>query len=238
MTSRDTTSPLPRRSGTQTQISLAQRLTPFFWFPIQWPWLLRSLSGGSPMRKAALLRELDLCDDALPNLGSWKADIGYLELIVATIRELRPMHVVELGAGASTLVAGRALALNGGGTLHSCDQHGEFVDATSRWLEEHGVAVDLRAAPLVPAPDGWPGQWYDHGALPDRIDLLLIDGPPGPCIRWCAARRPACSIVSRWAAWCCSMTARDRASGWSHTNGAKPGPVFASIWSSREPRAR
>ena len=142
------------------------------------------------MRKAALLRELDLCDDALPNLGSWKADIGYLELIVATIRELRPMHVVELGAGASTLVAGRALALNGGGTLHSCDQHGEFVDATSRWLEEHGVAVDLRAAPLVPAPDGWPGQWYDHGALPDRIDLLLIDGPPWtvhPLVRGAAA---------------------------------------------------
>ena len=46
------------------------------------------------------------------------------------------------------------------------------------WLKEHGLAADLRAVPLEPAPDGWPGLWYRHGELPERIDFLLVDGPP------------------------------------------------------------
>jgi hypothetical protein len=28
------------------------------------------------------------------------------------------------------------------------------------------------------SPGGWPGLWYDHGPLPNGIDLMLIDGPP------------------------------------------------------------
>ena len=52
---------------------------------LSWPWLLRSLSGGSRHAKAALLARLDLAPDALPHLGSWKADTGFLTLIVAYI---------------------------------------------------------------------------------------------------------------------------------------------------------
>lgn len=145
---------------------------------IQWPWLLRSLSGGSAADKSALLDRLGLPGDALPNLGSWKADVGLLTLIVDRIERARPQTVVEFGAGASTLVAGRALHLHGGGRLVSFDQHGDFVGETGRWLADHGIPADIRTAPLVPSPNGWPGLWYDHGALPDAIDLLLIDGPP------------------------------------------------------------
>src|SRR3546814_3380047 len=67
----------------------------------------------------ALLDELGLPHDALPHLGSWKADMGFLRHIVREIARLRPAHVVELGAGASTLIAARALALHGGGRLTS-----------------------------------------------------------------------------------------------------------------------
>ena len=34
-----------------------------------------------------------------------------------------------------------------------------------------------RHAPLKPSPGGWPGLWYDHGPLPDGIELMLVDGP-------------------------------------------------------------
>lgn len=145
---------------------------------IQWPWLLRSLSGGPPEARAALLARLDLPDDALPNLGSWKADAGFLRLVADQILSKRPRTIVEFGAGASTLVAARALQINGEGALVSFDQHGDFVEETRVWLADHGIDADIRHAPLGPAPGGWPGLWYEHGPLPERIDLLLIDGPP------------------------------------------------------------
>jgi predicted O-methyltransferase YrrM len=145
---------------------------------MQWPWLLRSLDGGSVAQRHALLDRLDLPRDALPNLGSWKADVGLLTLVTDHILAARPRTVVEFGAGASTLVIARALEKAGGGTLISFDQHEDFVDATRRWLADYGLEADLRAVALRRAPQGWPGLWYDHGRLPADIDLMLIDGPP------------------------------------------------------------
>jgi predicted O-methyltransferase YrrM len=145
---------------------------------IGWPWLVRSLSGGTLEAKQALLKRLDLAPDALPHLGSWKADTGFLHLLVDTIEAKRPQNVVELGAGASSLVVARALQRNGGGKLVSCDQHAGFVASTRQWLHDNGVDADLRATPFKPSPNGWPGVWYDHGHLPPEIDLLIVDGPP------------------------------------------------------------
>lgn len=145
---------------------------------ISWPWLLRSLDGGRLRDKHALLDRLGLPDDALPYLGSWKADVGLLRLVADHILEHKPKVVVEFGTGASTLVIARALQQAGGGTLISFEQHADFVEATKKWLGEHGLEADVRAVPLRPSPGGWPGLWYDHGPLPDDIDLMVIDGPP------------------------------------------------------------
>ncbi len=145
---------------------------------IGWPWLLFSLWGGTQASKRALLKRVDLRDDALPNLGSWKADTGFLHRIVDAVEELRPATVVELGAGATTLVCARALELNGGGQLHSFDQHAGFVDATRQWLRDEGVSARLDHAPLRAQVPGWPGVWYDLADVPESIDLLIIDGPP------------------------------------------------------------
>ena len=176
MTSRDVTGYLPlagehRRSWRDWAALLAIGA-------VQWPWLLRSLSGGRRADKDALLRRLDLPVDALPNLGSWKADTGLLTLLADHILSERPRLVVEFGTGASTLIIAKALELAGGGTLISFEQHEDFVAKTRGWLAEHGLSADLRAVPLVPSPCGWPGLWYDHGPLPNGIDLLVIDGPP------------------------------------------------------------
>lgn len=177
MTSKHATGLLPRAHHADER-SWSDRLHVLAFGAIGWPWLLKSLSGGRKRDKRRLLERLGLPGDALPNLGSWKADTVLLHRIVDTIEALRPQSVVELGAGASTLVTAKALALNGGGRLTSFDQHGDFVEATRAWLLEHGLDADLRTAELTPAPGGWPGFWYDVHHLPDRIDLLIIDGPP------------------------------------------------------------
>jgi len=145
---------------------------------IGWPWLLRSLWGGTKSSKRDLLRRLHLPEDALPNLGSWKADTRFLHRIVDAVEELRPQTVVELGAGASTLVCAKALQLNGGGRLFSFDQHAQFVSATSEWLGDFGVSADIRHAPLCARARDWPGAWYELPQMPASIDLLIIDGPP------------------------------------------------------------
>ena len=145
---------------------------------LQWPWLLRSLWGGRKAEKAALLRRLDLADDALPHLGSWKADTRFLSHIVDAIEELRPAVVVELGCGASSLVIAKALAKFGGGRFISFDQHQEFVTSTARWLASQGISADLRHAPLGLPPGEWPGLWYQLYDVPSDIGMLVFDGPP------------------------------------------------------------
>lgn len=181
MTTRLATSLLPRIGDTlvigSDGRSLADWAAILAFGAIQWPWLARSLHGGRVEAKQALLDRLDLPDDALPHLGSWKADMGLLTLVTDHIFAQRPGLVVEFGTGASTLVLARALQLAGGGHLISFDQHQDFVDATRDWLADYGLKADLRAVPLRPA-HGWPGLWYDHGPLPHGIDLMLIDGPP------------------------------------------------------------
>lgn len=179
MTSRETTHLLARADGYDAlPRPFRERIEVIAFGAIQWPWLLRSLWGGRKADKAALLARLDLPDDALPNLGSWKADTRFLVHIVDAIERRRPATVVELGCGASSLVIARALQKYGGGHLVSYDQHLDFVTATGEWLAGHGLAADIRHAPLGPPPGDWPGLWYQLADVPRDIDLLVIDGPP------------------------------------------------------------
>ena len=145
---------------------------------IQWPWLLKSLYGGTKAEKWALLDRLGLPSDALPHLGSWKADTYLLRRIVDHIELMRPQHVVELGSGATSLVIAKALSRSGGGRLHSYDQHEPFVAEMRRWLESHDLTADFRHAALTQRDPSWPGSWCDLHDLPHSIDLLVIDGPP------------------------------------------------------------
>ena len=178
MTSRESTSILPRSSACLPELGWFNKLTVGAFALVQWPWLLRSLDGGSKAEKARLLDRLGLDSDALPNLGSWKADTGLLNLVVDHIFEHRPERVVEFGCGASSLVIARALKLAGRGKLTSFDQHRGFAISTSRWLRDLGLEADIRHAPLAEAPEQWPGYWYDTGPLAPGIDLMLVDGPP------------------------------------------------------------
>lgn len=179
MTTREATRLLPRTDLADDLVASASDWAHILAFgAIGWPWLLKSLSGGKREDKAKLLRRLDLPLDTLPNLGSWKADTALLALIVDHVEAARPRTVVELGTGASTLVTARALQLHGGGRLTSFDQHADFVVSTRQWLADYGLDADLHAVDMVESPGGWPGYWYDLKKLPERIDLLTVDGPP------------------------------------------------------------
>jgi predicted O-methyltransferase YrrM len=182
MTTREATGLLPRMGDTPIIGRRPRRLGEWAvllaFGAITWPWLLKSLYGGPPERKRRLLERLGLPEDALPHLGSWKADIGLLTLLADHILEHKPRLVVEFGTGASTLVIAKAMELAGGGRLISFDQHEDFVEATRKWLADHDLEADVRAVPLRSSPAGWPGLWYDHGRLPEGIDLIVVDGPP------------------------------------------------------------
>ncbi len=101
------------------------------------------------------------------------------EVTLAGRREL-----VELGSGVSTVVLGR-LARELGGRLTSLEHDTDWARVVRSQIEREGLTA---AARLIEAPlerhsaalDDAP--WYAAGAvaeLPQEIDLLLVDGPPG-----------------------------------------------------------
>ena len=101
------------------------------------------------------------------------------EIVLADRRE-----VVELGSGVTTVVLGRLLGQRGG-RLSSVEHDPDWAGVVRGLLETDGLgdAVRLIEAPLEPHPSALDGaHWYSEAALaalPDEIDLLLVDGPPG-----------------------------------------------------------
>lgn len=112
----------------------------------------------------------------IPSTRSWAASPDLLLTIAETITKYRPGLVVELGSGVSTLVA----AKSGARKVISIDNSEEFGGKTAALIKNHKVrGVEIRIAPLQPYANG--STWYDVSKIKDlkKIDLLIIDGPPG-----------------------------------------------------------
>ena len=113
------------------------------------------------------------------------------EVTLAGRREL-----VELGSGVSTIVLAR-LARELGGRLTSLEHDSDWARVVRSQLEREGLSDSARLieAPLEPhsaALDDAP--WYAARAvvkLPEDIDLLLVDGPPGYGEGMALSRYPA-----------------------------------------------
>jgi predicted O-methyltransferase YrrM len=106
----------------------------------------------------------------VPPTRSWAASPDLLLTLTQLVRTYNPKLVVELGSGVSTLVVAKA----GAKKVISIDHSIEFADKTRKMLKEHKIrGVDVRVAELK--------DWYDTVKLKDlkRIDLLIVDGPPG-----------------------------------------------------------
>lgn len=126
----------------------------------------------------ALIQLTQLLDfkSPIPPTRSWAASPDLLLTITEIVRKYRPGLVVELGSGVSTLVAAKA----GARKVVSIDNSDEFGGKTISLLKDHKVrGVDVRIAPLQPYANGF--TWYDTSMIKDlkKIDLLIIDGPPG-----------------------------------------------------------
>ena len=113
---------------------------------------------------------------AIPPTRSWAASPDLLLLISEAVKKNKPALVVELGSGVSTLVC----AKSGARKVISIDNSEQYGGKTRDLLKEHKVrGVEIRIAPLRPYANG--SEWYEVSALKDlkKIDLLIVDGPPG-----------------------------------------------------------
>jgi len=112
----------------------------------------------------------------VPPTRSWAASPDLLLTIHEVIKQSRPSLVVELGSGVSTLIA----AKSGAKKVISIDNSEEFGGKTRDMLKGHSVrGVEIRIAPLQPYAND--SDWYDTSLIKDlkKIDLLIVDGPPG-----------------------------------------------------------
>ena len=131
---------------------------------------------------AALRAQLNLQYD-LPFTRHWSAAADFLQVIVDHCLSHRPATILECGSGLTTLMLARCCQLNARGSIHSLENGAEFSQVSSRYLADYGLQeyATIRHAPLETTTlNGVEYQWYRRDGIPDgKIDMLVIDGPPG-----------------------------------------------------------
>lgn len=166
------------------------------WAPV-WAFLFGFVAVGLPVltiQKAALrvMRYVRAVSNVQPYAGTrllgtdgWAMDSVFGENLLQLIDE-GPENVVEVGSGHSSVLMAARLAQRGTGHLTAIDHLDRFADRTRTWIEERGVEsrATVVTAPLADHQiDDGTWSWYDMSVLeeqlPERIDLLVVDGPPG-----------------------------------------------------------
>ena len=107
-------------------------------------------------------------------------------------------RIVECGSGISTFYIGRLLQERGG-HLYTVEHDADWADLLQRALAQEDLSeyVTVVYAPLKEDKHTWNGAtWYDEEKLgciktQGKIDLLVVDGPPGYSTELMYARYPA-----------------------------------------------
>ncbi|CAN5591255.1 hypothetical protein BH23CHL8_BH23CHL8_20180 [soil metagenome] len=130
------------------------------------------------------LRELLALEHPLPATRHWAASPDLLVELVRIIDRSRPLSVVELGSGVSTIVMAARLKAMGQGRLVALEHEASYAEETRQNLALQGLddVATVLDAPLADVRVGeaeW--RWYSlpEEGLPSSIELLLVDGPPG-----------------------------------------------------------
>jgi predicted O-methyltransferase YrrM len=121
-----------------------------------------------------------------PEKDGWTLTTDALQFIDALVRELRPGHVLEFGAGLSTKVLARAcVQMNSACAITSIDHDPQFGVSDTRSIVESAKNLMLASqiAPLVARDYGGkllPTYLWDPKKLASKspADLVVIDGPP------------------------------------------------------------
>lgn len=132
-------------------------------------------------RRRRVTERLGLPPDAIPNAGGWYPEDKVLELLVELVEELRPAEVVACGGGPAASVLALALERAGEGRVTVLENDPQEVEITAEMLE--GLGVRNRAVLVEAELAEWDRHtlWYNRwalGRLPERIELLFVDGPP------------------------------------------------------------
>lgn len=120
----------------------------------------------------------------LPMYGGYAVCRDFAAVLLEKIFEKKPRYVLELGSGLSTLLVAYALEKIGQGRLVSVEHSRFFRALTLRNVRKHGLErrVTVAHCPLKRVIlGGGQWQWYDisKSVLAERVDFLIIDGPPG-----------------------------------------------------------
>lgn len=122
---------------------------------------------------------------AMPLSGGWALTAGALTETVALVSASpRPLRVLELGSGVSTIWTSLAMRRRGGGEVLSLEHNHDFLQESAASVESFGAPEHVR---LIHAPlerieiEEEEFDWYELSGLPDDMtfDVLVIDGPPG-----------------------------------------------------------
>jgi hypothetical protein len=130
-----------------------------------------------------------------PTFGGWAIEPDGAVELARIVSRGRPSTVLELGPGASTeLLQG---LLDRHARLVALEHDDRFLGhLRERLLPSAVPGIELRHAPLREIRVGdWSGPWYAIEEVEDlfEIELLIVDGPPGPGSRW--ARYPAVPLL-------------------------------------------
>ena len=138
-------------------------------------------------------------DRALPYTRDWSAAADFLDIITSHCLAEKPETIVECSSGLTTLVLSRCCQLNQRGHVYSLENGEEYVDRTRRQLGDFSLQgqVDVVYAPLQETQvNDEVFRWYrldETLAQLEKIDMLVIDGPPGFIQRH--SRQPAVPLL-------------------------------------------
>lgn len=134
--------------------------------------ILNSIEKALVNYKAVSLKDIDY-----KSFGTFKLRVERAKFLRNLLRVLKAEgrldHTVELGSGGSTILFGKEVEKS-----HTAVEHLDWAwERTDAGIETHGLRD--KAKVLLKDLDDESGMYKITGAdIPDKIDLLLIDGPP------------------------------------------------------------
>lgn len=137
----------------------------------------------------------------LPATRGWAGSPDFLNKIVEIILKQKPRTVVEASSGVSSIIIGVALKLNNYGRLLSLEHDDTYLDNTRNNLKINHIE-DISSLLHCPLDDyhidGKLWKWYQTNkiCLAEKIDLLIVDGPPGRTQN--LARYPAIPLLFQY----------------------------------------
>ena len=113
--------------------------------------------------------------------------------------------VVECGAGVSTLLISKLLKNRGTGHLFSIEHDEDWANTVQDMLIQQGTEtfVTVVHAPLNAWQESSGTHWYDNSSIKaeieqNKIDLLIVDGPPAYTQDLRLARQPAVPFFTKY----------------------------------------